>query len=61
MKGEINMKYAKYTKPCKADDKFRYKGYKKACLLLMSRKEYDCRYGETKHKNKYCSSYYWWF
>lgn len=57
------MKYAKYPKPCQADYKVRYVNMKKACLLLMSRKDYDfdCKYGERKHKNKYCSSYYWWF
>lgn len=61
MKGEIDMKYAKYPKPCKADYKFRYKGYKKAYLLIMTEIDYNCRNGEIKHKNKYCSSYYWWF
>ena len=55
------MKYAKYPKLCKADYKVKYVNMRKAYLLLMSRKEYDCKYGEIKHKNKYCSSYYWGF
>lgn len=55
------MKYAKYLKPCKADYKVRYVSIKKACLLLMSLKEHDCKYREIKHKHKYCSKYYWWF
>ena len=61
MKGDVNMKYAKYPKLCKADYKVKYVNMRKAYLLLMSRKEYDCKYGEIKHKNKYCSSYYWGF